>query len=249
MINVLVNGCNGKMGQEVVNQIEENKDFLVIAGFDRENLGNTSYPVYNTFSSITVKPDVIIDFSVPVATLNILEYAKANSIPVVIATTGFSEEQLKKVEEYSNYIPIFKSANTSYDINLMAKLLEQIAPILRECDIEIIETHHNRKIDAPSGTALLLADSINKSLDNSMEYNFDRFSSREKRKSNEIGFPSIRGGNIVGEHTVKFFSPFETFEISHTSYSRSVFADGALKAAKFIIHQKPGLYNMSNLIK
>lgn len=249
MINVLVNGCNGKMGQEVVNQIELNKDFLVLAGFDRENLGNTSYPVYNNFSSITVKPDVIIDFSVPVATLNILEYAKENSIPIVIATTGFSEEQLKKVEEFSKHIPIFKSANMSYDINLMAKLLEQIAPILKESDIEIIETHHNRKIDAPSGTALLLADSINKSLDNSMEYNFDRFSSREKRKSNEIGFSSIRGGNIVGEHTVKFYSPFETFEISHTSYSRSVFADGALKAAKFIIEQKPGLYNMSDLIQ
>lgn len=249
MINVLVNGCNGKMGQEVVNQIEENNEFLVLAGFDRENLGNTSYPVYNNFSSITVKPDVIIDFSVPVASLNILEYAKENSIPIVIATTGFSEEQLKKVEEFSKYIPIFKSANMSYDINLMAKLLEQIAPILKESDIEIIETHHNRKIDAPSGTALLLADSINKSLDNSMEYNFDRFSSREKRKSNEIGFSSIRGGNIVGEHTVKFYGPFETFEISHTSYSRSVFADGALKAAKFIIEQKPGLYNMSDLMK
>lgn len=249
MINVLVNGCNGKMGQEVVNQIEVNKDFLVLAGFDREDLGNTSYPVYSTFSSITEKPDVIIDFSVPVATLNILEYAKENSIPIVIATTGFSEEQLKKVEEFSKYIPIFKSANMSYDINLMAKLLEQIAPILKESDIEIIETHHNRKIDAPSGTALLLADSINKSLDNSMEYKFDRFSSREKRKKNQIGFSSIRGGNIVGEHTVKFYSPFETFEISHTSYSRSVFADGALKAAKFIVHQKPGLYNMSDLIK
>lgn len=249
MINVLVNGCNGKMGQEVVNQIEADKDLLVLAGFDREDLGNTSYPVYTNISSITVKPDVIIDFSVPVATLNILEYAKNNSIPVVIATTGFSEEQLEKVKEYSKYIPIFKSANMSYDINLMAKLLAQIAPILKDSDIEIIETHHNRKIDAPSGTALLLADSINKSLDNSMEYNFDRFSNREKRKTNEIGFSSIRGGNIVGEHTVKFYSPYETFEITHTSYSRSVFAEGALKAAKFITSKEAGLYNMDDLLK
>lgn len=249
MINVLVNGCNGKMGQEVINQIESDKDFLVLAGFDREDLGNTSFPVYNNISSITVKPDVIIDFSVPVATLNILEYAKQHSIPMVIATTGFSDEQLEILEEYSKYIPIFKSANMSYDINLMAKLLAQIAPILKNSDIEIIETHHNRKIDAPSGTALLLADSINKSLNNSMEYNFDRFSNREKRKENEIGFSSIRGGNIVGEHTVKFYSPYETFEITHTSYSRSVFAEGALKAAKFIISKEAGLYNMDDLLK
>ncbi len=249
MINVLVNGCNGKMGQEVVNQIEQNSDFLVLAGFDKEDLGNTSYPVYTNLSSITAKPDVIIDFSVPVATLNILEYARNNSVPVVIATTGFSEQQLKEIENYSKYIPIFKSANMSYDINLMAKILFQIAPILKDCDIEIIESHHNRKIDAPSGTALLLADKINKSLDNSMEYNFNRFSSREKRKSNEIGFSSIRGGNIVGEHTVKFFSPYETFEISHTSYSRSVFVDGALKASKFIIDKSAGLYSMDDLLK
>lgn len=249
MFNVLVNGCNGKMGQEVINQIEADKDLLVLAGFDREDLGNTSYPVYNNIYSITVKPDVIIDFSVPVATLNILEYAKEHSIPIVIATTGFSDEQLEKLKEYSKYIPIFKSANMSYDINLMAKLLAQIAPILKDSDIEIIETHHNRKIDAPSGTALLLADSINKSLNNSMEYNFDRFSNREKRKENEIGFSSIRGGNIVGEHTVKFYSPYETFEITHTSYSRSVFAEGALKAAKFIISKEAGLYNMDDLLK
>lgn len=249
MINVLVNGCNGKMGQEVVNQIEQNSDFLVLAGFDKEDLGNTSYPVYTSLSSITVKPDVIIDFSVPVATLNILEYAKSSSIPVVIATTGLSDQQIKTVEEYSKSIPIFKSANMSYDINLMAKILSQIAPILKDSDIEIIETHHNRKVDAPSGTALLLADTINKSLDNSMEYKFDRFSSREKRKTNEIGFSSIRGGNIVGEHTVKFYSPYETFEISHTSYSRSVFAEGALKAAKFIINQPAGLYSMDDLLK
>ena len=249
MINVLVNGCNGKMGQEVVNQIEQNSDFLVLAGFDKEDLGNTSYPVYTNLSSITVKPDVIIDFSVPVATLNILEYAKSSSIPVVIATTGLSDQQIKTVEEYSKSIPIFKSANMSYDINLMAKILSQIAPILKDSDIEIIETHHNRKVDAPSGTALLLADTINKSLENSMEYNFDRFSSREKRKPNEIGFSSIRGGNIVGEHTVKFYSPYETFEISHTSYSRSVFAEGALKATKFIINQPAGLYSMDDLLK
>lgn len=249
MINVLVNGCNGKMGQEVVNQIEQSSDFLVLAGFDKEDLGNTSFPVYTNLSSITVKPDVIIDFSVPVATLNILEYAKSSSIPVVIATTGLSDQQIKTVEEYSKSIPIFKSANMSYDINLMAKILSQIAPILKDSDIEIIETHHNRKVDAPSGTALLLADTINKSLENSMEYNFDRFSSREKRKPNEIGFSSIRGGNIVGEHTVKFYSPYETFEISHTSYSRSVFAEGALKAAKFIINKPAGLYSMDDLLK
>ena len=149
---------------------------------------------------------------------------------------------------YSKYIPIFKSANMSFDINLMSKIVSAIAPILKDTDIEIIETHHNRKKDAPSGTALLLADSINKALGNNMKYVFDRHSSSDKREKNEIGFSSIRGGNIVGEHSVKFLGQFETFEITHTSYSRTVFADGALKAAEFLINKPIGFYDMNDLV-
>jgi 4-hydroxy-tetrahydrodipicolinate reductase len=169
-------------------------------------------------------------------------------IPVVIATTGFSEDQEKLIKEYSNQIAIFKSANMSFDINLMAKIVSEVAKKLSDSDIEIVETHHNQKKDAPSGTALLLANAINDVFDEKKEYVFDRHSKTVPRSKNEIGFSSIRGGNIVGEHTVQFFSPFETLEIKHTSYSRNVFADGALRAAEFLSKQKPGFYDMNNLI-
>lgn len=179
-MKVLINGINGKMGQEVANVTDLDKDILLIGGVDKENTGIYTYPVYTSTSEIEEKPDVIIDFSVPVATLNILKYAKDNKVPVVIATTGFTDDQLKEIEEYSKYIPIFKSANMSYDINLMAKIVATLAKELPDTDIEIIETHHNRKIDSPSGTALFLADSINEAKDNKMIYEFDRHNKHEK---------------------------------------------------------------------
>jgi len=160
---------------------------------------------------------------------------------------GFTDEELDVIKEYSNYIPIFKSANMSYDINLMAKTAANLATALDDVDIEIVETHHNRKIDSPSGTAILLADAINKVFDGQKEYNFDRMSKREKRDKKEIGFSSVRGGNVVGEHSVQFFGENETLEITHKSYSRQVFAEGALNAAKFIITKTVGLYDMKDL--
>lgn len=247
MIKVLVNGCNGKMGQVVINQLDNYDDLVLLGGFDIENTGKYSFPVYTDFSQIIEKPDVIIDFSIPIATLNLLDYAKQYNIPVVIATTGFNEEQEDLIRKYSKNIPIFKSANMSFDINLMAKVLKIVAEKLKGCDIEISETHHNRKIDSPSGTALLLANAINSALDNSLTYEFNRHSKREKRSKNEIGFSSIRGGNIVGEHTVYFLGENETFEITHKSYSRSIFADGAIKAAEFLVHKENGLYNMDDM--
>lgn len=248
-MKVLINGINGKMGQEVANVLDTDKDILLIGGVDKENTGIYTYPVYTNASDIEEKPDVIIDFSVPIATLNILKYAKENHVPIVIATTGFTEEQLNEIENYSKDIPIFKSANMSYDINLMAKIVASLAKELPDTDIEIIETHHNRKIDSPSGTAQMLADSINKSLGNSLYYEYNRHDKHEKRNKNEIGINSIRGGNIVGEHTVQFFGEYETFEIKHTSYSRNLFAEGALKAADFIVTKSNGLYNMENMFK
>lgn len=248
MIKVLINGCNGKMGQEVLNAINNNENFEVLNGVDiKENPGYT-FPVYTNTNEIKEKPDVIIDFSVPVATMKILEYAKENNVPIVIATTGLSEEEKQKIKEYSKTIPIFQSANMSYDINLMKKVVAGVAKNLNQTDIEIVETHHNRKIDSPSGTALLLADSINNALDNKMEYNFNRFQNREKRKKNEIGFSSIRGGNIVGEHTVIFFGENESFEITHKAYSRGVFAEGALKGAEYIVGKENGYYSMDDII-
>lgn len=248
MINVLVNGCNGRMGQEVIKQMDQYSDLFLSCGFDINDKRLNTFPVYQKLEDIKDPVDVIVDFSVPVSTLNILKFAVENKIPMVIATTGFSKKELEEVKEASKIIPIFKSANMSFDINLMSKILAEIAPLLKNTDIEIIETHHNQKKDAPSGTALFLADSINESLGNNMKYTFDRHSSNEKRNKNEIGFSAIRGGNIVGEHTVKFFGEHETFEITHTSYSRTVFADGALKAAHFLVSQPAGFYNMNDLV-
>ena len=248
MIKVLINGCNGKMGQEVLNAINNNEKFEVLNGVDIKENPEYNFPVYTSTDEIKEKPDVIIDFSVPVATMKILEYAKENKVPIVIATTGLSDDEKQKIKEYSKTIPIFQSANMSYDINLMKKIVAKVAKNLNQTDIEIVETHHNRKIDSPSGTALLLADSINNALDNKMEYNFNRFQNREKRKKNEIGFSSIRGGNIVGEHTVIFFGENESFEITHKAYSRGVFAEGALKGAEYIVGKENGYYSMDDII-
>ena len=248
MIKVLINGCNGKMGQEVIKVINNNEKFAVLNGVDKEENSDYIFPVYTNAEDIKEKPDVIVDFSIPVATMQILEYAKNNKIPIVIATTGLTEEQKQKIKEYSKAIPIFQSANMSYDINLMKRIVAEVAKNLCGTDIEIIETHHNRKIDAPSGTALLLADSINEALGNSMEYNFNRFQNREKRKKNEIGFSSIRGGNIVGEHTVCFFGENDCLEITHKAYSRGLFAEGALKGAEYIVNKENGYYTMDEII-
>lgn len=234
MIKVLINGCNGRMGQVLVKEIDRFPNLLLIGGFDINDNGKNTFPVYSNIDEINQKPDVIVDFSVPIASLNILKYAMKTKTAMVIATTGFNDEELKEIEKASEIIPIFKSSNMSYDINLMKKIVAQVATSLKGTDIEILETHHNKKIDAPSGTAITLADSINNALGNNMEYVFGRHDIHEKRKPNEIGFSSIRGGNIVGEHSVQFYGAHETFEIKHTSYSRDVFAEGALKACEFI---------------
>lgn len=248
MINVLLNGANGKMGSEVIEAIGRVEDFKIVCGFDREETNQNGFLVYNSIDKISEKVDVIIDFSVPVATFEILKYAKKNKTPIVIATTGFSKEELEEIKEISTEIPVFRSSNMSLDINLMASLIQKVAEVLTDADIEIVETHHNRKVDSPSGTAILLADAINEVLTEKKGYTFDRMQKREKRNKNEIGFSSIRGGNIVGEHSVKFFGESETLEITHTAYSRQVFAEGAVNAAKFIVTKEPGLYDMKCLV-
>lgn len=249
MLEVMVNGCYGKMGQIVCDLIAQNENLVLKCGFDKNITGEFAFPVYDKIENIVEKPDVIIDFSIPVATLTILQYAVSNHVPIVIATTGFTNEEELIIKEASKKIPIFKSANMSYDIMIMKKLVQWLAPLLKNTDIEITETHHNRKIDSPSGTAQMLADSINKSLGNSLYYEYNRHDKHEKRNKNEIGINSIRGGNIVGEHTVQFFGEYETFEIKHTSYSRNLFAEGALKAADFIVTKSNGLYNMEDMFK
>ena len=248
MIKILINGCNGKMGQVVSELAKKDEEIEIVGGFDISK-SEEEYPIFTSIEEINIKPDVIVDFSVPKATFNILEYAQKTNTPIVIATTGFTDEENKKIEEISKNVAIFKSANMSYDIMIMKKIVKWLAPLLKDTDIEITETHHNRKIDSPSGTANMLADAINKSLGNTMHYEYNRHEKHKKRDKDEIGMNSIRGGNIVGEHTVQFFGEFETFELKHTSYSRNVFAEGAIKAAKFLASSPNGLYSMEDMFE
>ena len=247
-MNILLSGASGAMGSEVIKEAEK-QNLNIVAGFDRDTTDNGLFPIYDSTKDIKENIDVIVDFSVPVATMEMLEFAKEKHIPIVIATTGLNEEELKKIEDYSKELPIFKSSNMSFDINLMIDIVTKVADALKSSDIEIIETHHNRKIDSPSGTAIMIADEINKVFEGKKTYTFDRMQKREKRSKDEIGFSSIRGGNIAGKHTVAFFGENETLEITHTAYSRTVFAEGALKAAEFIIGKPNGLYDMKSLLK
>lgn len=247
MIKLFINGCNGRMGQVVSSLAQKDEEFEIVGGFDIKKQDLT-YPIFTNIDEINVIPDVIVDFSIPKATFTILEYALKHNIAMVIATTGFSEEENKKIEQYSKQIPIFKSANMSFDVTMMKNLLKQVAPKLKGTDIEITEIHHNRKVDSPSGTAQMFAESINEALENKYHYEYNRHDKHEKRDKYEIGINSIRGGNIVGEHIVQFYGEFETFEIRHTTYSRNVFAEGALKAAKFMKGKPNRLYNMEDMI-
>lgn len=247
-MKILLNGANGRMGHEVQQAVNKQEDCKIVCGVDKESIYDGVFHIYDNPNEIKEEVDVIIDFSIPVSSLKILEYAKEHKIPIVIATTGFSKEELDIINEASKTIPVFRSANMSIDINLMANIVQKVAEVLNNADIEIVETHHNRKIDSPSGTAILLADAINEVLTEKKEYTFDRMQKRNSRNKNEIGFSSIRGGNIAGEHTVEFFGENETLEITHKAYSRQVFAEGALKAARFIVNKPQGLYNMKDLI-
>lgn len=247
-MKVLINGCNGKMGQEVAKEIKLDEEVEVLCGYDRVDSGDNGFPVFTDVKDIDLIPDVIIDFSVPQATFNILEFAKKHSIPTVVATTGFTDKELEKMKKYSEMFPIFRSANMSYEINLMSKIACEIATKLRDADIEIVEVHHRRKIDSPSGTALLLANDINNALDNEKEFVYERHSKRAAREKKEIGIHSIRGGTEVGKHSIMFYGDNESFEISHNCTSRSVFAKGALRAGKFILHKENGFYNMNDMM-
>ena len=247
MIRVLINGCNGKMGKVLANEIKKVPDIETLCGVDIYDTGDNEFPVYKNVKEIRDLPDVIIDFSVPEASLNILNFAKEKKIPIVIATTGFSDIQEKKILDISKEIPIFKSANMSYEINLMSKLVSELSLKLENDDIEIVETHHNRKIDAPSGTAIFLANRINSAKNNSMHYVYDRQPKKQKREKSEIGIHSIRGGNEYGKHQVIFFGKNESLEITHNVLSRAVFASGAIKAAFFIESKDSGMYSMDNI--
>ena len=247
MVKILINGALGRMGRKVAEAVESFSDATVLCGVDvvEKDLG---FKVYDSFSKVTEKPDVIIDFSSPVCTPNVLEYAVSNGVPAVLCSTGYTAEDIEKINDASKKVAIFRSANMSLGVNAIISLVKSAAKILYGFDIEIIEKHHNQKVDAPSGTALMLADGI-KEVQQEKYYTYGRQGKVGKRDTNEIGIHAVRGGNIVGEHEVLFAGENETVSITHTSTDRSVLAFGAVKAGIYIANKGAGLYDMDGLIK
>ncbi len=249
MINILLSGANGKMGQAVTRAIDGMEGLTISAGFDINTEQKSSYPVYDNLSEVQEPVDVIIDFSHPAMLDPLLNYATSKNIPAVICTTGLSTEQISRLEYESKNIPIFFSANMSLGVNLLIDLVCRAAKLLEDnFDIEIIEKHHNQKLDAPSGTALAIADAIADTVSYPAAYTYDRHSVRKKRDKREIGIHAVRGGTIVGEHDVIFAGTDEVIELKHTATSKEVFAVGAVRAAVFLAKQTPGMYAMKDLI-
>ncbi|OPJ56419.1 4-hydroxy-tetrahydrodipicolinate reductase [Alkalithermobacter paradoxus] len=248
MINVALNGCLGKMGMVLINSISRDPDFNLVAGIDKKTDISLSFPVYNNPLDIKEKVDVIIDFSRPESLNDLLSYAKNSKTALVIATTGYSNEELDDILKASKDIPIFHSSNMSIGVNLILDLVKIATKALSGFDIEIIEKHHNKKVDAPSGTALMIANEIKSALNDECEFNYGRYGKDAKRNESEIGIHAVRGGTIVGEHSTIFAGPDEIVEINHMALSKEVFAEGAKKAAKFIVTKQAGYYNMKNMI-
>lgn len=251
MVKILMHGCNGKMGRMITEIVKNEEDAVIAAGVDKFTGIPNDYPVFEKIAQCDVDVDVVIDFSNAGAVDELLDYCVKKSLPVVLCTTGLSDEQLKKVDECSEKIAVLKSANMSMGINLLLKLLKDAAKVLAPAgyDIELVEKHHNQKLDAPSGTALALADSINEAMGNEYEYVYDRSQVRKKRDAKEIGISAVRAGTIVGEHEVIFAGTDEVIEFKHTAYSRSVFAKGAVEAGKFLAGQPAGMYDMGDVIQ
>lgn len=251
MTEIIMVGCNGKMGQVISNLVKEDDSVTIVAGVDVFDDGRNSYPVFKNIEECNVSADVIIDFSNPKGLDLLLKVGIERNLPLVLCTTGYSESEVAQIKKASEKVAILRSANMSLGINTLLKVLQDVAKVLAPAnyDIEIVEKHHNQKIDAPSGTALALADSINEALDQQYVYKYDRASVREKRDKKEIGIMAVRGGNIVGEHEVIFAGTDEVIEIKHTAYSKAIFAKGSIQAAKFLKGKSAGMYNMSNVIE
>jgi len=250
MIKIIMCGCNGRMGQAITKLVKEENDMEIVAGVDLYDGIKNDYPVYKKISDIDKEADVVIDFSSAKLVDEMLDHCLAKKLPIVLCTTGLSEEQIKRIKEISSKIAILKSANMSLGVNLIIKLLKESTPVLANAgyDIEIVEKHHKMKKDAPSGTALALADAINESMDNKYSYVYDRSPRREERREDEIGISAVRGGTIVGIHDVIFAGEDEVITFNHTAYSRAIFAKGALAAAKFLAGKEKGFYDMQDVI-
>lgn len=250
MIKAIMHGCNGKMGQTITNLIKEDDRIEIVAGIDLYDGIANEYPVFPSLAQCDVKADVVIDFASAPAVDALLEYCVTTATPVVLCTTGMSEEQLAKVKDASAKVAVLRSANMSLGINTLMDVLKKVAPIFADAgfDIEIVEKHHNQKLDAPSGTAIALADAVNEGLEETYSYKYDRSQERKKRDKKEIGIQAVRGGTIVGEHEVLFAGTDEVIEFKHTAYSKAIFGKGAISAAKFLAGKGPGLYDMQDVI-
>ncbi|MBC2580297.1 4-hydroxy-tetrahydrodipicolinate reductase [Clostridium sp. DJ247] len=248
MVRVILSGCNGKMGK-VISSISSNfPNLSIVAGIDR-NTEQSGFPVFSSISECTVNADVIIDFSRPDILESLLSYAKEKNLGIVLCTTGYTKEQLEKIHDASKELPVFRTANLSIGINIVNKILRNISALLyKDFDIEIVEKHHNQKVDSPSGTALLLANTIKDSIAEETEFVYGR-EGIAKRDSKEIGIHAVRGGGIVGDHDVIFAGQGEVIEIRHSAISREVFAVGSLRAAEFMYKKENGLYTMDDVLK
>ena len=252
MTRMIMCGCNGKMGRSISEIVAVDPDIEIVAGVDKAGNNSFGYPFFSNLKDVNVPADVVVDFTAPVALRenDMLKLAKERGYGLVLCTTGYSPEEIASINEASKDVPILRSANMSLGINLLLKLVAEAAELLCKegFDPEIVEKHHNQKVDAPSGTALALADAINAVLNNEYNYKYDRHSTREKRPVREIGISAVRGGNIVGEHEVLFAGTDEVIEFKHTAYSKAVFGKGAVAAAKFLAGKKPGMYSMKDVV-
>lgn len=251
MLKIIISGCSGHMGRVVASLCETDPDLEIAAGFDVLGAADREFPVHTSPSQFAGQADAVIDFSSPAALDGLLEFAVSRKIPLVLATTGYTPEQEAQVGAAACEVPIFRSANMSLGINVLLELVKKAASVLGDSyDIEIVERHHRRKVDAPSGTALMIADAAAASCGHETQYVYERHSTRHPRDKKEIGISAVRGGTIVGEHEIIFAGHDEIMEIKHTALSREIFAQGAVAAAKFIANaEKPGLYDMSCLVK
>ncbi len=251
MTGIILRGCNGRMGRVITEMAAASSDMEIVAGIDIFDEGKNSYPVFKSLAECDVKADVLIDFSSPNELAALLDTAIERKLAAVLCSTGYSQEDIQLIEAASSKIAILRSANMSLGVNTLIMLLKAATQVLSPAgyDIEIVEKHHNQKLDAPSGTALLLADRINEAAGGIYNYRFDRSTERAKRPANEIGISAVRGGSIVGEHEVLFAGVDEVIEIKHTAYSRSIFAKGAFEAARYLAGKPAGMYSMENVVE
>lgn len=249
MLKIIISGCNGHMGRVVAELCQADPQVEVVAGFDVLGPADREFPIFSSPDQFQAEADAVIDFSSPAALEGLLKFARERKIPLVLATTGYTPEQIAQIGAAALEVPIFRSANMSLGINVLLELVKKAASILGDSyDIEIVERHHRRKVDAPSGTALMIADAAAQACGHETEYVYERHSTRHPRDKKEIGISAVRGGTIVGEHDVIFAGTDEVITFTHTAYSRAIFAKGALAAAKFLAGKKPGLYDMADVV-